>query len=39
MAERFAFLADWLDPKSGVLWKYQLFLYPESSEIELVSRR
>jgi hypothetical protein len=36
MAQRLAFLADWLDPVSGVNWSYQLFCYAESSEIELV---
>lgn len=37
MADRFAFIAEWLDPNTGVLWKYQLFYYPQTSEIEMVS--
>lgn len=38
--ERWAFLADWLDPNSGVRWTYQLFAYlvPEAQiELEMVS--
>jgi hypothetical protein len=36
MAQRLAFLADWLDPASGVKWRFQVFFYLESAEIELV---
>eukprot|EP00878_Enallax_costatus_P033073 GHUV01036457.1.p1 GENE.GHUV01036457.1~~GHUV01036457.1.p1 ORF type:complete len:120 (+),score=32.60 GHUV01036457.1:575-934(+) len=35
MAQRYAFIAEWLDPNSGVLWRYQLFWYPDTSEIEM----
>mmetsp|Transcript_23564 Transcript_23564/g.51719 ORF Transcript_23564/g.51719 Transcript_23564/m.51719 type:complete len:378 (+) Transcript_23564:84-1217(+) len=35
-AARLCFLADWTDPSSGVLWKYQFFYYPESKEVEMV---
>lgn len=37
--ERWAFIADWLDPNSGVRWTYQLFAYLVSDgplEIEMV---
>jgi nucleoside-diphosphate kinase len=33
---RFAFVTEWLDPQSGILWKHQLFYYPESKEVEMV---
>ncbi|PNH12910.1 Nucleoside diphosphate kinase 7 [Tetrabaena socialis] len=33
---RYCFITEWLDPNSGVLWKYQLFWYPESKEVEMV---
>jgi len=36
MAARLAFIAEWLDPNSGVLWRYQLFYYPATGEIEMV---
>lgn len=32
---RLCFICDWLDPSSGVLWKYQLFYYPETKEVEV----
>lgn len=38
--ERWAFLADWQDPNSGVRWTYQLFAYlvPDAHvEVEMVS--
>ncbi|KAI8472949.1 MAG: nucleoside diphosphate kinase [Monoraphidium minutum] len=35
MASRLAFLADWLDPSSGVLWRYQLFYYVDTGEVEM----
>lgn len=35
MAQRYAFIAEWLDPQSGLLWKYQLFFYPDTSEVEM----
>jgi hypothetical protein len=37
--ERWAFLADWQDPNSGVRWTYQLFAYlvPDAHvEVEMV---
>lgn len=34
-AARYAFLTEWLDPNSGYLWKYQLFFYPETNEVEM----
>ncbi|KAL6754216.1 nucleoside diphosphate kinase [Haematococcus lacustris] len=33
---RHAFIAEWLDPASSVIWKYQLFYYPETKEVEMV---
>ncbi|PNW75835.1 hypothetical protein CHLRE_12g558700v5 [Chlamydomonas reinhardtii] len=33
---RYCFISEWLDPASGILWKYQLFYYPESKEVEMV---
>lgn len=33
--ERLAFMAQWLDAVSGVLWTYQLMVYPQTSEVEL----
>lgn len=36
MAQRYAFIAEWLDSNSGVLWKYQFFFYPDSNEVEMV---
>ncbi|GIL72238.1 hypothetical protein Vretimale_290 [Volvox reticuliferus] len=33
---RYCFISEWLDPSSGVLWKYQLFWYPETKEVEMV---
>ena len=35
MNSRLAFITEWLDPMSGVLWKYQLFYYPATSEVEM----
>lgn len=32
---RLAFITEWLDPQSGILWKYQLFYYLDSSEVEM----
>eukprot|EP00199_Chlamydomonas_sp_CCMP681_P001950 CAMPEP_0119109454 /NCGR_PEP_ID=MMETSP1180-20130426/17919_1 /TAXON_ID=3052 ORGANISM="Chlamydomonas cf sp, Strain CCMP681" /NCGR_SAMPLE_ID=MMETSP1180 /ASSEMBLY_ACC=CAM_ASM_000741 /LENGTH=379 /DNA_ID=CAMNT_0007095211 /DNA_START=57 /DNA_END=1196 /DNA_ORIENTATION=+ len=34
--ERLCFVTDWLDPNAGVLWKYQLFYYPATREVEMV---
>ena len=36
LGDRLAFLVEWLDPASGITWKYQLLQYPESHEIEMV---
>mmetsp|Transcript_14303 Transcript_14303/g.38796 ORF Transcript_14303/g.38796 Transcript_14303/m.38796 type:complete len:381 (+) Transcript_14303:202-1344(+) len=36
MASRLCYIAEWLDSASGVVWKYQLFYYPESKEVEMV---
>lgn len=33
---RYCFISDWLDPNSGVSWKYQLFYYPDTKEVEMV---
>eukprot|EP00775_Hariotina_reticulata_P006258 gene6258-6496_t len=35
IAARLAFIAEWLDPNSGVLWRYQLFYYPATGEVEM----
>lgn len=35
MASRLAYIAEWLDTASGVLWKYQLFWYPDTKEVEV----
>jgi len=35
MSTRLCYIAEWLDPASGVLWKYQLFYYPQSKEVEV----
>lgn len=35
MASRLAFVADYLDPNSGVLWKYQVFFHPDTQEVEM----
>eukprot|EP00967_Tisochrysis_lutea_P011350 scaffold12814_cov19-Tisochrysis_lutea.AAC.1 len=35
MASRLCYIAEWLDSASGVVWKYQLFYYPESKEVEV----
>lgn len=35
-ASRICFIAEWLDPSSGVLWKYQFFYYPETKDVEMV---
>lgn len=35
LADRLAFIAEWLDPVSGVVWKYQLMFYPRTTEVEL----
>lgn len=32
---RLAFVAEWLDPNSGIRWKYQLFHYPVCGEVEM----
>mmetsp|Transcript_18010 Transcript_18010/g.32887 ORF Transcript_18010/g.32887 Transcript_18010/m.32887 type:complete len:383 (-) Transcript_18010:16-1164(-) len=32
---RYCFITEWLDPNSGVLWKHQLFYYPQSKEVEM----
>jgi hypothetical protein len=37
MSQRYAFIAEWLDPNSGVLWRYQLFYYKDTNELEMVS--
>lgn len=36
MSQRYAFVAEWLDPNSGVLWRYQLFYYKDTNELEMV---
>jgi hypothetical protein len=36
MSQRYAFIAEWLDPNSGVLWRYQLFYYKDTNELEMV---
>ena len=36
LGDRLAFLVEWLDPASGITWKYQLLQYPENREIEMV---
>ena len=33
---RLCFITEFLDPNSGVLWKYQLFYYPDTKEVEMV---
>lgn len=33
---KLCFMADWLDPSSGVMWRYQFLYYPESKEVEMV---
>ncbi|MEW5319871.1 MAG: hypothetical protein WDW38_010990 [Sanguina aurantia] len=33
---RLCFISEWLDPNSGVIWKYQLFYYPNTKEVEMV---
>ncbi|WIA11558.1 hypothetical protein OEZ85_011667 [Tetradesmus obliquus] len=35
MSQRYAFVAEWLDPNSGVLWRYQLFYYKDTNELEM----
>eukprot|EP01025_Chloroclados_australasicus_P062386 TRINITY_DN8194_c0_g2_i1.p1 TRINITY_DN8194_c0_g2~~TRINITY_DN8194_c0_g2_i1.p1 ORF type:complete len:352 (-),score=39.17 TRINITY_DN8194_c0_g2_i1:244-1299(-) len=32
---RFCFIAEWLDPNSGILWKYQLMYFVETQEVEI----
>ena len=39
MATKYAFIAEWLDPGTGYLWKYQLFFYAETNEVEMVRCR
>ena len=34
--ERWAFIVEWLDPISGITWKYQLFYYPDVQDVEMV---
>ena len=36
-AERYAFLVEWLDPASGITWKYHLLYHPQTHEVEMVS--
>eukprot|EP00891_Asterochloris_glomerata_P004550 jgi/Astpho2/4550/fgenesh1_pm.00067_%23_29_t len=36
LGDRLAFLVEWLDPASGITWKYQLLQYPDSCEIEMI---
>lgn len=36
--ERYAFVAEWLDPNAGVTWRYQLFYYFKTKEVEMVRR-
>ena len=33
--QRLAFMAAWVDPVSSVKWTYQLFMFPDSKEVEL----
>jgi len=35
MATKYAFIAEWLDPGTGYLWKYQLFFFAETNEVEM----
>ena len=37
MSERLAFITEWVDPSSNWLWQYQLFYYPGTQEVEMVS--
>eukprot|EP00873_Tetraselmis_striata_P014003 jgi/Tetstr1/434267/TSEL_023374.t1 len=34
--ERYAFVAEWLDPNAGVTWRYQLFYYFKTKEVEMI---
>ncbi|KAG1680831.1 hypothetical protein FOA52_008164 [Chlamydomonas sp. UWO 241] len=33
---RLCFISEWLDPNSGVLWRYQLFFFKNTNEVEMV---
>ncbi|KXJ13869.1 Nucleoside diphosphate kinase 7 [Exaiptasia diaphana] len=33
--ERFAFLAEWYDPRAALMRKYQLLFYPSDSSVEM----
>lgn len=33
---RYAYKVEWSDKVTGVVWDYQLNLFPESGEIEMV---
>lgn len=34
--DRFAFLAEWYDPRAALMRKYQLLYYPSDSSVEMV---
>jgi hypothetical protein len=34
--ERYAFVTEWTDPNTEVQWRYQLFYYYKTNEIEMV---
>mmetsp|Transcript_21800 Transcript_21800/g.52094 ORF Transcript_21800/g.52094 Transcript_21800/m.52094 type:complete len:375 (-) Transcript_21800:558-1682(-) len=36
MSERYAFVTEWTDPNTEVTWRYQLFFYFKTGEIEMV---
>ncbi|KAK9810340.1 hypothetical protein WJX72_009041 [[Myrmecia] bisecta] len=36
LPERHAFLVEWLDPKSGIIWKYQLIYHVDTKEVEMI---
>ena len=36
MEDRYAYDVEWKDPRTGVVWNYQLYLYPETGEVEMV---
>lgn len=34
--DRYVFLAEWMDPQSGVTWTFQVMYYPADGTVEMV---
>lgn len=33
---RYSYLVEWRDPRTDVVWKYELYVFPDTKEVEMV---